>query len=540
MNKINIKPIQHLPKKIRIIMVLVTLLCIGILSTNIYNKVFAKTKSNSKVQENYTRTIRLTKNSLEDTVSATGNIESQETSNVTSNVEATIKEVLVNVGDTVNEGDIICTLDSSELDKKIAKAKETQTTSKETNQTNYDNALAAKETAWSNFSKQQTITDSANVAYQAALSEYQTVENSITNQQNLYNSAESNLQTKGITLNQKEGACLGAGYTSDCSGADTNSTLYTEYTQAKQEYDVANATYKEAQTNLENAKSNSNYQELHNTMTQAKSTYENAKSQLDKLAESFSSADAKVNETYKALNSSTSSSTDLEDLLEQLENYTLKAKSSGKVTSLNATVGSKASGTIATIQNTNSLKITFSIDEYDIQKVSVGMIARITSDAVDEELSGIVTQISPVATAGAQGSSSGFQVEVEITSSNSSLLIGMSAKVEILISSTDDVFTVPLDAIEEKDDGTSVIYVKNEAGEFIETQVTIGNKTDYYAEISGANIKEGLEVRASANEEEANVNESESFEMNTEVQGAITMPEMSGSQTPPNGGGQRP
>lgn len=541
MKKTSFKAVKHLPKKIRILMILVSLVCAGILITTIFNKVSAKTTSPKKQDESYVRTLILQKSNLEETVSATGNIESQDTSSVTSNVEAAIQDVFVQVGDTVEEGDVICTLDSSELQKKIEKARESQSTNKETNQTNYDNALAAKDTAWNNYNSQKTTTDNAYAAYQKALSEYQVVENSITTQQNIFNSAQNNLQDKGITLNQKEGACLAKGYQSDCSDA-TSSTEYTEYTTAKNDYDLANQEFETAKTNLDQAKSNSNYQELYNAMTSTKSAYDTANSQLSKLQETFSSADAKVSETYKTLTSTTSSASDLNDLLEQLENYTLKAKSSGKVTSLNATIGSKASGTIATIQNTNSLKITFSIDEYDIQKIAVGMTARITSDAVDEELTGVVTQISPVATAGSQGSSSGFQVEVEITSSNSTLLIGMSAKVEILISSTDDVFTVPLDAIEEKEDGTSIIYVKNEKGEFVETEVTVGNKTDYYAEISGANIKEGIEVRASANEEEATVTDSNMNSFSESggpaMSGNVIITESSGGAMPGGQGGR--
>lgn len=279
MKKTSFKAVKHLPKKIRILMILVSLVCAGILITTIFNKVSAKTTSPKKQDESYVRTLILQKSNLEETVSATGNIESQDTSSVTSNVEAAIQDVFVQVGDTVEEGDVICTLDSSELQKKIEKARESQSTNKETNQTNYDNALAAKDTAWNNYNSQKTTTDNAYTAYQKALSEYQVVENSITTQQNIFNSAQNNLQDKGITLNQKEGACLAKGYQSDCSDA-TSSTEYTEYTTAKNDYDLANQEFETAKTNLDQAKSNSNYQELYNAMTSTKSAYDTANSQL--------------------------------------------------------------------------------------------------------------------------------------------------------------------------------------------------------------------------------------------------------------------
>ncbi|MEG2488366.1 HlyD family secretion protein [Anaerorhabdus sp.] len=424
-NKINV--LTHLPRKIKIVMIFVCVICLMTLGFLVINKLNAKQVITTNA-EGYVRTITLSKSSLDETVSATGNIESQDTSSVSTNLEYAVKEIYVQVGDTVEEGDIICKLDTSEIEKKIEKAKETQSTSKETLQTNYDNAVNAKETAWTSFSTQRDLVSSLNSIYQNALSAFQVAESSVNTQQSLFNSADSTLQSMGLQLNSAESSCLASGHLSDCSD-DTSTTEYTTYQSAKQNYDNAKNNYDTAKQNLENAKTNSNYQNLYTAMTTAKNNLDSANAQLTKYQETFSSADAKVSETYKSLNNSSTSSSELEDLYEQLEDCTLTAKSSGKVTSLNATVGSKVNGSVATIQNTNSLKIVVSVDEYDIQKIKEGLTARITSDAVDEELTGIVSQISPVATAGSQGTSSGFQVEIDVTSSNSSLLIGMSAKV---------------------------------------------------------------------------------------------------------------
>lgn len=529
-NKINV--LTHLPRKIKIVMIFVCVICLVTLGFLVINKLNAKQVITTNA-EGYVRTITLSKSSLDETVSATGNIESQDTSSVSTNLEYAVKEIYVQVGDTVEEGDIICKLDTSEIEKKIEKAKETQSTSKETLQTNYDNAINAKESAWTSFSTQRDLVSSLNSIYQNALSAFQIAESSVNTQQSLFNSADATLQSMGLQLNSAESSCLASGHLSDCSD-DTSTTEYTTYQSAKQNYDNAKNNYDTAKQNFENAKTNSNYQNLYTAMTTAKNNLDSANAQLTKYQETFSSADAKVSETYKSLNNSSTSSSELEDLYEQLEDCTLTAKSSGKVTSLNATVGSKVNGSVATIQNTNSLKIVVSVDEYDIQKIKVGLTARITSDAVDEELTGIVSQISPVATAGSQGTSSGFQVEIDVTSSNSSLLIGMSAKVEILISSVNDVFTVPLDAIEKKEDGTSIIYVRNDTGEFIETAVTVGEKTDYYTEISGSNLSEGMVVRASANEEEATVtnNQQTNIQDKGSMGGSFTITDSAGGAMP--------
>lgn len=537
MKKIEINALKPLSKKIKIIMILVCIICLVITGFFVVNTL-NPTKGVGANAEGIVRTVTLHKSSLDDTVSATGNIESQDTSSVSTNLDYAVKEIYVKVGDTVSEGDIICKLDSSDIEKKIEKAKESLSTSKESLQSNYDNAISAKETAWNSYYNQQTLVDTLNSAYQNALSAFKVAENSVNTQLTIFNNANTELQNKGLQLNAAESSCLAAGYTSDCSD-NIASSEYSNYQSSKQNYDNAKTAYDIAKQDLENAKINSNYQTLQSTMNEAKNNYESANSQLSKLAETFSIADAKVTETKEALSKSSSTSTELEDLYEQLEECTLTAKSSGKVTSLNATVGNKANGSVATIQNTNSLKIVISVDEYDIQKIAVGLTARITSDAINEELTGVVSQISPIATAGTNGSASGFQVEIDITSDNSSLLIGMSAKVEILISSIDNVFTVPLDAVETKEDGTSIIYVQNTNGEFDEVAVTLGKQTDYYVEISGPDLSEGMIVRASANEEEATVSGFDQMDMGNKagMGGAITITD--GGSMPaekPNGG----
>ncbi|MEG1462111.1 MAG: efflux RND transporter periplasmic adaptor subunit, partial [Anaerorhabdus sp.] len=110
-NKINV--LTHLPRKIKIVMIFVCVICLMTLGFLVINKLNAKQVITTNA-EGYVRTITLSKSSLDETVSATGNIESQDTSSVSTNLEYAVKEIYVQVGDTVEEGDIICKLDTSE------------------------------------------------------------------------------------------------------------------------------------------------------------------------------------------------------------------------------------------------------------------------------------------------------------------------------------------------------------------------------------------------------------------------------------------
>ena len=295
----------------------------------------------------------------------------------------------------------------------------------------------------------------------------------------------------GGTVDENDDPVTSATSEAASTAADL-SALADALVKANGEYKSAEQTLKTAEANLQTAQSASNYTSLSSAYNQAQTAYEQAKTTYENAIKTSETAEESRDE--------------LEELQSQLEKCTLKAETSGKVTAVNATVGSAIDGAAATIQDTDSLKISITIAEYDIGSVSEGMHAVITSDVIDGEINGTLTQISPTASGGGSSSST-FSAEVTVDDENSGLLIGTNAKVQIIQSTTEDVFTVPLDAIEEKEDGTSVIYVQSgeENGEpvFEEVQVVVGATNDYYAEVSGVDLEEGMIVRASASLEEA-------------------------------------
>ena len=66
----------------------------------------------------------------------------------------------------------------------------------------------------------------------------------------------------------------------------------------------------------------------------------------------------------------------------------------------------------------------------------------------------------------------------------------------IITDSREDVWTVPIEAIHEKDDGSKYIEIlKNEqTGEKEELKVETGFESSYYIEINSDKIKEGMKV----------------------------------------------
>lgn len=442
----------------------------------------------------FVRTTTLQKTSLENSVSTTGTVESANVSTVTTDLKYTVKSVNVQVGDTVQAGDVICTLDTEDLEKQIQRAQESLTGQTEQTQDAYDKALKSYNEAKADYDDVVTAAADAESDYYDSWDDLNAATNQVSALQAAYDSAESALSDALSAYN----AALTA------YGAGSPEALAAETT-----YKEKQGVVQTAQADLQNAQSITGYQSLVQAKDQAVAAWTQAKTAKEQAEKQLETASDNLDTAKKNLDKSGSSDT-LKDLQEQLTKCTLTAETSGTVTSLNATVGSICSDTVATIQDTNDLKVAVTIREYDVPNVSIGMKARITSDATDGEISGTLTQISPTATAatGGQGSSSTsgtFSAEVSVDGASSGLLIGMNANVEIVQSTTDNVFVVPYDAVGTEADGTKYVMVKT-GGEgadatFEKVTVTTGAENDYYIEIRGDALTEGMEVRSSATDD---------------------------------------
>ena len=172
-------------------------------------------------------------------------------------------------------------------------------------------------------------------------------------------------------------------------------------------------------------------------------------------------------------------------------------KKDGTITALDATVGAVCSGTVATIQDVDNLTVEVTIPASSVGRLKTGLQCNITSDATDDTITGTLTRIDPVA-----NDSGSFGATVTVNGQDSGLLVGIPAKVEIVISTKDNVFTVPRDAVGTNDDGSTYVLRKT-GGEgvdmtFEQVAVTEGDTNDYYVEITGSDLNEGDVIRATA------------------------------------------
>lgn len=493
---------------------LVVILAVGGISWNIHRAKSIAAKNESENLD-YARTVVLQKGNLNESVNVSGIVQSAEVSSVTTNLTSKVTAVNVKVGDQVNKGDVICTLDDSDIRKSI-QDKETELAdqrkqlqdaynkaldqvntakkAKETEKANQDKLIDAARSARDNAS---SALDSVTPGYNTAKANYDTMMSAVSGAQNEANNAANARQQAYDRWIAAGGATSGAEYDAyqqastqldqknqalaDAQALYSYDTYNSAYQQAKQSYDAAVAAKNEAQSAYEQAQSTAN---------QA----------LDACDTTINTAVSAFNDADAALKKGASDKS-LDDLKKSLDDTVLKAETSGKVTDLKVNVGSISKGEVATIQSTDHLIVSVTIPEYAIEKVQVGMPANITSDAITGTLSGTVSRISPTASTGTEGGSGdGFSADITINQPDG-VFIGSKAKAEIVVSSKSDVYSVPLDAVAQNDDAQDVIYVKQPDGSFAPVVVTTGSKNDYSVEISGSGVVDGAEVLADASME---------------------------------------
>ena len=468
-----------------------------------------------------------------------------------------IKIVNVAVGDYVEEGDVIVVLDNTDILENITEQKELLAEKLEELAEKYteasdnyealddelDASKAATDTAYSNMVAAQNKFDEiknnvsifqteydnavktqekAGIAYNSANAEWQLAVKEQDTAKSEADAAATDVDSKKTEKEQAESAynnntdeTLTAELETTKNNAATAleeaenkkvsadekfnnavqkaNSLKEKHDTAKSEYDNAVITTENAKKALDDAKKACNYSSYESAYNSAVSSYNSAKTTKEQLASKVEAAYESKEQAYENyLNSNTSDI--LEDLQEQLENCNLKAETSGKVTALSAVIGNTVNGTVATIQDTESLKIAVTIGEADINTVEIGMKCKIRSDATEGYISGTLTQIDPVSSMGGS-----FGAEITVNGGAQGLLIGMNADVDIIVSEVDDCFTVPADSIGEDEQGKFIYRYTSGEGvdlEFEKVYITVGESNDYYVEISSDELAEGDVIRS--------------------------------------------
>lgn len=385
---------------------------------------------------------------LSTSISATGTVESQNVVSVTTDLTCKIKELPVSLGDYVEEGDVLCVFDDSDVRDQISELESQLSTSEK---------LAAKQT--------EILQRSLQEAKDAQTKEVAQAAQDVTDAQKAYDDAT------------------------------------TAYNNAKAELDAAKAAAEPDELTIQAAQEKADA--AYEMQQSCKSTLDAAKrtktSVEDNCASAVQSAQDSLDTDAISGSGNTELSKQLSQLYRQLDEMTIVAEQSGLITALNVSQGDIPNGTLMQIADSKNLKVTVSIKEKDILKLAEGMSATVKADAIgDTEYKATVSKVINFATSSgdaySEDSSGGYSAEIVIDG-DSELLLGMTAKVNIVLFEAPETLAVAYDSIATDEDGNSYVYraLEQEDGLYLveRVDITTGQESDYYTEVISDDLTEG-------------------------------------------------
>lgn len=419
---------------------------------------------------------------------------------VTPKISGRITRVNVSLGQTVNAGDVLFTLEDTDLQLQVRQAQ----ANLQTAQANYDKSVGG--------AAQQSETQARQALTQAQqeLSDAQTAyDMAVARSDN-----QSSVQSAKISLDQAQAAYDRAVENNNNNTIITSAQIAldsakTTLEQTKVLYEQGGAT-KQAVDQAEDAVRNAQAQ-YDNASTSARQAVDSAKSQLDLAQQQYndavfnqtnnselvsaksrlenaktavSSAQENYNLTVGVINpeNQTSAAASVENARaalalaqEGLNNATVRAPISGQVSEMALHTGDMASPTATKVQivNPTSVQVEIKVAEKSINTVYVGMPAKVSvASAGIEGFDAAVSEISPSADA-ATGM---FTVKINMDNSSGLFKAGMFADIRLVSQTAAGVLTIPSGAV--KDDGeTKSVFVVN--GDKLELrQITTGIEQD--------------------------------------------------------------
>lgn len=120
------------------------------------------------------------------------------------------------------------------------------------------------------------------------------------------------------------------------------------------------------------------------------------------------------------------------------------------------------------------------VSEVDASAVDSGLTAKVSLDALpDVQYQGLVTEKSTLARRKEPGSKINvFDVEIDILQKDDKLKPGMSASARVIVDKLENVVSVPLEAVFERQ-GSTVVYLENKKS----VEVEVGRRNDMSVEI---------------------------------------------------------
>lgn len=397
---------------------------------------------------------------LVDTVSATGSIEPEAEVEMKFETGGKVSEVLVKEGQYVTAGTILARLDTTDLELQVRSAEIDLAQAKANLEQLYEPELAEKITA-------------AQAAVESARLNLIELQDGVDPDE--VTKAEAALKQTEITLKEAQWAYDQVAYRGDVGAMSQANELQ----DATLTYESALADYNIAVKEATPAE-----------IASARSTLASAQSSLAELQQEPSAAEIASQQA-----SVDKAQLTLEEAQANLDNAVLTAPTDGIVLVVNIEPGERvlddATDAAMTIANTSTYLLKMEVDELDIGQVKLGQRANVSLDAFAEQtFEGTVTDISPspVSSDSSEESIVTYEVTISLDTEGLSmgLLSGMTANAIIETRQLDEVVVVPNRAIQtDQTGGEAVIYVEklDEQGNLMRVEIETGLRSGSVTEV---------------------------------------------------------
>ena len=425
-------------------------------------RVFGDGRAQAAIADLQTETI--SRGSLEASVGATGRVRSNQSAQLTFETTGTVEDVNASLGEKVREGDVLATLKQTSLPSSIILA---------------EAELVAAENELDTLLNSEIARAQAQLALAQAEDALEEAERTRTNQQEGNRASQTTVKNARAELTLAENALDAAKSVYDKTPGNRTedagkAAAYKSYAAAQQRYDAALRSY-----NWYTGSPDAVDQALlDGDVVLASANLAEAQREWERLKNGPDPKDIQAAEARVAAAEAT------------LELARITAPFEGTITSVEVLPGDTvAPSSIGfNLEDMSRLLVDVEVSEVDINSVEVGQSVQLDFDAIlNNTYAGEVVEVSPTGTT-VQGVVN-FIVTVELQDADEAVKPGMTAAVNIIVSSIDDVLVVPNRAIRVVD-GERVIYIL-EDGAPQPIPIRLGASSDLYSEVLDGDMAPG-------------------------------------------------
>lgn len=389
---------------------------------------------NNEKEETAVKTMKATKGTISTEYMYSGTIKPKTEVDVLSSINGKVANVNFDVGDMVNEGDILFVMDTTDIVNSINVSKASVDSSEASVQTAKTNLELA------NGSSMQTQIENA--------------KNSVTNTEKSLKNSEVSLNNAKISLDKSK------------DDYEANKLLFDAGVIAKENFDTYKNSYEMALNTYEQAKIS--YEQAQESLEQAKNNYEIVANQTPE--ENIRRAQDSLNQ---ASAQKTASQAQLSSAQQSLIDANVKSPIKGTVLECNVTAGANLSQSTIPFKiiDIDTVNIEVNVSEQIINSIKIGDTVKIKLTSLSDEIfEGQISTISPGANADGT-----YNVKLEMDNNNGSLKSGMFAEVYFTKDKKDSTFVLPRSAVITKDNESYVFVTEGSKAQKVVVKTGIDN-----------------------------------------------------------------